>query len=72
MTDSPGHDHHRPRAARTHHESRLLEQIAYFEARLVEIGYLGDCAYEKAMVRVYLSRRQELNDQLAALRQAGH
>lgn len=70
MTNLSRHDRHRPAAASAHNESRLLEQIAYFEARLAEIGYLGDCAYEKAMVRVYQSRRQELNDQLAALRLA--
>jgi hypothetical protein len=33
--------------------SRLLEEIAYLEARLIAIGQTGDCAYEKAMARSY-------------------
>ena len=44
--------------------SRLLEEIAYLEARLIAIGHNGDCAYEKAMARSYSEllklRRQEL------------
>ncbi|MDH5784099.1 MAG: hypothetical protein OEZ16_00655 [Chromatiales bacterium] len=33
--------------------SRLLEEIAYLEARLIDIGHTGDCAYEKALARSY-------------------
>ncbi len=47
-----------------HHHGRLLEEIAYLEARLIAIGQNGDCAYEKVMERSYrellLRRRQEL------------
>ena len=38
---------------REHSHSRLLEEIAYLEARLITIGQNGDCAYEKAMARSY-------------------
>ncbi len=44
--------------------SRLIEEIAYLEARLIAMGQNGDCAYEKAMARSYREllrqRRQEL------------
>ncbi len=33
--------------------SRLVEEIAYLEARLIAIGQTGDCAYEKSMARSY-------------------
>lgn len=36
----------------------LLEEKASIEKRLKELGYDGDCAYEKAMVAFY-SRRLE-------------
>lgn len=49
---------------RDHSYSRLLEEIAYLEARLITIGQTGDCAYEKAMARSYsqllLQRRRDL------------
>ncbi len=49
---------------RDHSHSRLLEEIAYLEARLIAIGQNGDCAYEKAMARSYREllqlRRREL------------
>jgi hypothetical protein len=32
---------------------RIRDEIASLEARLVEIGYDGDCAYEKAMIRFF-------------------
>ena len=38
---------------------QILEQIAYFEARLEEMGGSGDCAYEKSLVRVYETRLGE-------------
>lgn len=51
-------------AYRQPHEDaqRLLEEIAFMESRLVEIGHDGDCAYEKAMIRFY-------HQQLAARRE---
>jgi len=33
--------------------ARIREEIAYLESRLSEIGYDGDCAYEKAMIRFF-------------------
>ncbi len=49
---------------RDHSHSRLLEEIAYLEARLISIGHTGDCAYEKAMAKSYTQllqqRRREL------------
>ena len=49
---------------RDHSHSRLLEEIAYLEARLITIGQNGDCAYEKSMARSYTEllqqRRREL------------
>jgi len=32
---------------------RIREEIASLESRLNEIGYDGDCAYEKAMIRFF-------------------
>lgn len=44
--------------------SRLIEEIAYLEARLIAIGQNGDCAYEKSLARSYREllslRRKEL------------
>jgi len=36
---------------RTLSASQLLDEIAWFEARLDAIGGNGDCAYEKALAR---------------------
>ena len=48
-----------------HVHGRLLEEIAWLEARLVSIGHTGDCAYEKKLARSYQellsARRQELD-----------
>lgn len=55
-------------------EACLLEDIAYLEARLEQMGHLGDCAYEKAMSRTYtvLVRERKLSlAQLRAAREAG-
>lgn len=45
--------------------SRLEEEIYYMEVRLTEIGFDGDCAYERAMIKFYreqiASRRQQLD-----------
>ena len=32
---------------------QVREEIACIEARLTEIGYDGDCAYENAMIRFF-------------------
>ncbi len=48
-----------------HGYSRLLEEIAYLEARLIAIGQTGDCAYEKSLARSYTellrARRRQLS-----------
>lgn len=45
-------------------QTRILEEIAYLEARLIDIGGNGDCAYEKSLARSYqallVERRQLL------------
>ena len=43
---------------------RLLEEIAYMEGRLAEIGHDGDCAYEKAIVRFFEQQVAERKIQL--------
>ena len=45
----------------------LLQEIASIEKRLEELGYDGDCAYEKAMVAFYRERL----DQCSTLLKAG-
>lgn len=45
--------------------SRLVEEIAYLEARLIAIGQTGDCAYEKAMARSYTQLLQQRRRELA-------
>jgi hypothetical protein len=47
--------------------SRLLEEIAYLEARLIAMGQTGDCAYEKAMARSYRELLQLRRRELEAL-----
>ena len=37
----------------------LLEEKASIEKRLKELGYDGDCAYEKAMVAFYNRRLEQ-------------
>lgn len=53
-----------PPVHRDHVHGRLLEEIAWLEARLLGMGYTGDCAYEKKLARSYQdllqARRQEL------------
>ncbi len=57
-------------AGRDQSRSRLLEEIAYLEARLIAIGQTGDCAYKKSMARSYnqllQQRRRELSPPLSA------
>lgn len=50
----------------TEHQTRLLEEIAYLEARLHDIGETGDCAYEKSLARSYVHLLRERRSQLAA------
>ena len=52
---------------RDHSHSRLVEEIAYLEARLIIIGQTGDCAYEKAMARSYTQLLQQRRSELADL-----
>lgn len=49
-------------------EQSLLKDIAYFEARLEEMGYNGDCAYERAIVKTFARLVEERRDSLAGLR----
>ncbi len=48
-----------------HKLSHLIEEIAFFEGRLVAIGQTGDCAYEKSLSKTYRTllrdRRKQLN-----------
>ena len=45
----------------------LRQEIAFFEARLIEMDYSGDCAYEHALSRVYRRLLHERKNQLEAL-----
>ena len=58
------HSYSKPTPHPDHGYSRLLEEIAYLEARLIAIGQTGDCAYEKSLARSYtellLARRRQL------------
>lgn len=52
---------------RDHSQSRLIEEIAYLEARLIAIGQTGDCAYEKSMARSYSQLLQQRRRELETL-----
>ncbi len=58
MNNTHGHDGVR---------KQILEQIAYFETRLEEMGGSGDCAYEKSLVRVYETQLGEQRQLLMSL-----
>lgn len=45
----------------------LLEEIASLERRLNDMGMDGDCAYERAISRVYTGLVEKRKQQLAAL-----
>lgn len=45
----------------------LRQEIAFFEARLSEMGEQGDCAYEHALSRAYETLLRERRGQLAEL-----
>jgi hypothetical protein len=57
-----------PRPQRDHSYTRLLEEIAYLEARLIAIGQTGDCAYEKSLARSYSELLHTRRSQLASLK----
>lgn len=48
-----------------YNRARLLEEIAYMEARLRAIGQ-GDCAYERSLARTYAVMIHTRRRQLAA------
>ena len=62
------HNYTIPRPQRDHSYTRLLEEIAYLEARLLAIGQTGDCAYEKSLARSYTELLCSRRRQLAAIR----
>ncbi len=45
----------------------LLEEKASIEKRLKELGYDGDCAYEKAMVAFYNRRLEQCVELIAEM-----
>jgi len=45
----------------------LRQEIAFFEARLHEMGDAGDCAYERALSRAYETLLRERRGQLTQL-----
>lgn len=51
-----------------HGYSRLIEEIAYLEARLIAIGQTGDCAYEKSLARSYTELLRARRLQLASFK----
>ena len=46
---------------------QLQDEIATLEARLAEMGEDGDCAYERAMSRLYTGMLEERRRRLATL-----
>lgn len=44
----------------------LNEEAVYLEERIKQMGFEGDCAYERAMYTFYLDRLYELSTQMAA------
>lgn len=47
---------------------QLQDEIAALEARLTDMGMDGDCAYERAMSRLYTDMVADRKRRLAALR----
>lgn len=47
--------------------ARLREEIQYMETRLSEIGFEGDCAYERAMSKFYQEQIETRKRRLAGL-----
>ena len=54
--------------ARILNEDQLIEEIAWFETRLFEIGG-GECAYEKGLARAYEETLTAHRKRLAHLQQ---
>jgi ketosteroid isomerase-like protein len=48
-------------------QQQLREEIATLECRLEDMGMDGDCAYERAMSRLYTTMVEDRKRQLAAL-----
>ena len=42
----------------------LNEEVMYLEERIKQMGFEGDCAYERAMYTFYLDRLCELRSQM--------
>ncbi len=53
-----------------HNESRLMEEIAFLESRLLSIGAVGDCAYEKSLARTYAALLKTRRNQLSAVKKS--
>lgn len=47
---------------------QLQDEIATLESRLADMGMDGDCAYERAMSRLYTDLVEDRKRRLAALR----
>jgi hypothetical protein len=47
---------------------QLQDEIATLESRLEDMGIDGDCAYERAMSRLYTDMVEDRKRRLAALR----
>ncbi|MEO5342668.1 MAG: hypothetical protein H7842_04910 [Gammaproteobacteria bacterium SHHR-1] len=56
---------------RQQQEQSLLSEINYLQKRLEEMGYNGDCAYERAIEGKFLQRLQDRRHSLALLRNGG-
>ena len=48
------------------HRKDFNEEAMYLEERIKQMGFEGDCAYERAMYTFYLDRLCELRTQMAA------
>ena len=46
------------------HRKDLDEEAMYLEERIKQMGFEGDCAYERAMYTFYLDRLCELRSQM--------
>ncbi len=44
----------------------LHEEAQYLEARIEQMGFEGDCAYERAMYTFYLDRLSAVRTQMAS------
>ena len=51
-------------ADRQLHRKKLLEELDWLQRRLADMGYDGDCAYERALVAVYDSLVSEKTAEL--------